>query len=115
VVDDEEYIREILTETLTSHGCQVDVAENGKVGLQTLSLHAYDLMLMDIRMPSYSGLDLLARIKNQISEMPVFVITGLASAEEMDKALELGATKCIRKPFHIKSLIQDIQSVVTLS
>jgi DNA-binding response OmpR family regulator len=47
--------------------------------------------------------------------MPVFVITGLASSEEMDKALELGATKCIRKPFHIKSLIQDIQSVVTLS
>jgi CheY-like chemotaxis protein/two-component sensor histidine kinase len=115
VVDDEEHIRDILTETLTSQGCLVDVAENGKMGLETLSLHAYDLMLMDIRMPSYSGLDLLARIKNQISEMPVFVITGLASSEEMDKALELGATKCIRKPFHIKSLIQEIQSVVTLS
>lgn len=115
VVDDEEHIRDILTETLSSYGCRVDVAENGKVGLETLALHSYDLMLMDIRMPSYSGLDLLARIKNQISEMPVFVITGLASSEEMDKALELGATKCIRKPFHIKSLIQDIQSVVTLS
>ncbi|WP_462324119.1 HDOD domain-containing protein [Desulfoplanes sp.] len=114
VVDDEEHIREILTETLTGHGCRVDIAENGKQGLKKLTRHIYDLMLMDIRMPSYSGLDLLARIKNQIAQMPVFVITGLASSEEMDKALELGATKCIRKPFHIKSLIQDIRTVVSL-
>ncbi len=115
VVDDEEHIREILTETLAAYGCRVDVAENGKHGLDSLARHAYDLMLMDIRMPSYSGLDLLARIRNQISQMPVFVITGLATSEEMDKALELGATKCIRKPFHIKSLIQDIRTVVSLS
>ncbi|GAU07687.1 HDOD domain-containing protein [Desulfoplanes formicivorans] len=115
VVDDEEHIRDILTETLTAHGCTVDVAENGRHGFEKLTRHAYDLMLMDIRMPSYSGLDLLARIRNQIHKMPVFVITGLASSEEMDKALELGAAKCIRKPFHIKSLIQDIRSVVSLS
>jgi CheY-like chemotaxis protein len=115
VVDDEEHIRDILTETLTAHGCTVDVAENGKRGFEKLTRHGYDLMLMDIRMPSHSGLDLLARVKNQLQQMPVFVITGLASSEEMDKALELGATKCIRKPFHIKSLIQDIRSVVSLS
>ena len=115
VVDDEEHIREILTETLTAHGCRVDSAENGKQGLEKLTRHIYDLMLIDIRMPSYSGLDLLARIKNKINGMPIFVVTGLASSEEMDKALELGATKCIRKPFHIKSLIQDINAVISLS
>jgi signal transduction histidine kinase/HD-like signal output (HDOD) protein/ActR/RegA family two-component response regulator len=108
VVDDERHIRDILAETLRDSGYQVDTAANGEEAVGRLRKAQYSLVLLDIRMPIHSGLDVLKLLRRNGGNPPVMVITGLASSEEMDEALRLGAAKCIRKPFHLKTLLSDI-------
>ena len=113
VVDDERHIRDILAETLRDSGYEVDTAANGEEAVGRLRKGQYSLVLLDIRMPIHSGLDVLKLLRRNGGGPPVMVITGLASSEEMDEALRLGAAKCIRKPFHLKTLLSDIACLLS--
>lgn len=113
VVDDEEHIRDILKETLEGENMLVDTADNGQEGLEKLLTEKYDLLLLDIRMPLRDGLSLLREIKKRDKSLPVIVITGMATHEEMEEALAHGSCKCIRKPFHIKTLLEEIHKSLT--
>ncbi len=108
VVDDEEHIRDILKEALEAEGLEVHTAGNGREGAEKLAAKDYQLMILDIKMPIQSGLSLLAEAREKVKDMPVIVITGMATPEQMEEALALNAAKCIRKPFHLKSLVKDI-------
>jgi signal transduction histidine kinase/ActR/RegA family two-component response regulator len=112
VVDDEGHIRDILAETLREAGYAVETAANGEDAVRKLRVGAFDLILLDIRMPVHSGLDVLKLLRRKGGFPPVMVITGLASSEEMDEALRLGAAKCVRKPFHLKTLLADISCLL---
>lgn len=112
VVDDEQHIRDILSETLREAGYVVETASNGEEGVLKLRSASFDLILLDIRMPIHSGLDVLKLLRRNGGAPPVMIITGLASSDELDEALRLGATKCIRKPFHLKTLLSDISGIL---
>jgi DNA-binding response OmpR family regulator len=112
VVDDEQHIRDILAETLRDAGYAVETASNGEEGVLKLRSGSFDLILLDIRMPIHSGLDVLKLLRRNGGGPPVVIITGLASSEEMEEALRLGAAKCIRKPFHLKTLLSDISGIL---
>jgi signal transduction histidine kinase/HD-like signal output (HDOD) protein/CheY-like chemotaxis protein len=112
VVDDEQDIRSILKEALEAEGLEVETAANGQEGLEKLAAQGYNLLLLDIRMPVRGGLSLLSEIKDRIKDMPVIVITGMATHEELEEAFAMGAFKCTRKPFHIKSLLKDIREAL---
>jgi putative nucleotidyltransferase with HDIG domain len=112
VVDDEKDIRNVLKETLEAEGLEVDTAANGQEGLERLAVRGYNLLLLDMKMPVRNGLSLLSEIKDRIKSMPVIVITGMASHEELEEAFALGAYKCTRKPFHIKSLLKDVHEAL---
>jgi signal transduction histidine kinase/HD-like signal output (HDOD) protein/CheY-like chemotaxis protein len=112
VVDDEEHIREILKETLEAERMTVTTASNGEEALAILEKGNFDLMLLDIRMPRRSGLSLLNSIHERKEGLPVIIISAMATHEEMQEAIDLGAAKCIRKPFHIKTLLKDIHDVL---
>ena len=112
VVDDEQHIRDILSETLREAGYAVDTAANGEEGVRKLRSGSFDLILLDIRMPIHTGLDVLKLLSKSGGAPPVMIITGLASSEEMEEALRLGAAKCIRKPFHLKTLLSDISGLL---
>lgn len=114
VVDDEQHIRDILSETLRDAGYTVETAPNGEEGVLKLRSGSFDLILLDIRMPIHSGLDVLKLLRRNGGGPPVVIITGLASSEEMEEALRLGAAKCIRKPFHLKTLLSDISGILCL-
>lgn len=112
VVDDEKHIREILKESLESRGYRVQTAPDGQTALQRLSQNRYRLMLLDLRMPSRDGFSLLEHARKHIQKMPVIILTGMAGPEEKQKALALGATRCVHKPFQIKALMDDIESLL---
>jgi signal transduction histidine kinase/HD-like signal output (HDOD) protein/CheY-like chemotaxis protein len=112
VVDDEQHIRDILSETLREAGYVVETASNGEEGVLKLRSASFDLILLDIRMPIHSGLDVLKLLRRNGGAPPVMIITGLASSDELDEALRLGAAKCIRKPFHLKTLLSDISGIL---
>jgi signal transduction histidine kinase/HD-like signal output (HDOD) protein/ActR/RegA family two-component response regulator len=112
VVDDEQHIRDILAETLREAVYAVETASNGEEAVRKLRAGAFDLILLDIRMPVHTGLDVLKLLRRKGGFPPVMVLTGLASSEEMDEARRLGAAKCVRKPFHLKTLLADISCLL---
>jgi len=113
VVDDEEHIREILRESLEAAGYPAETASDGQEALRRLAKGRYRLMLLDIRMPSRSGLSLLSAIRGKVGRMPVIVLTGMAGPEELAEAKALGAARCVSKPFQIESLLALVREVLT--
>ena len=111
-VDDEEHIREILQESLTGAGYEVVTAANGQEGLEILGRESFSLMLLDIRMPQRGGLSLLSEVMDKTVDMPVVVITGMATPEELDEAVSLGAVRCIQKPFQVEELLDTVKEIL---
>jgi len=109
VVDDEEHIRDILKETLENEDMIAKTAKNGQEALDMLAKEDFDLILLDIKMPFRDGLSVLREIRTQKMILPVIVITGMASNEEVEEAMSHGGCKCIRKPFHVKRLLAEVR------
>lgn len=108
VVDDESHIRDILTEALGARGYTVATAATGDEALDILGRERCRLVILDIRMPGRSGLEVLREIKARGGDTPVLVLTGLAGPEELAEARALGADGCMTKPFQIASLAAEI-------
>ncbi len=99
VVDDEESIRGILTETLAGEGYRVTTAASAEEALKTLSGRSFDVVVSDIRMPGLSGIQLLQRIKGQQLDLEVVIMTSNASLDTSLEAIRLGAYDYLLKPF----------------
>ncbi len=109
VVDDEGAIRYSISKTLQRLGYQVHTAETGEEALEMMQRQEYDVVLTDIRMPGLSGVELLARIKEQAPDAVVILLTGYASLETAIESLRLGAHDYLVKP----SSSQDIRNSVS--
>ena len=109
VVDDEAHIRDILKETLENENMTVVTAKNGQDGLEETLQDHFDLLLLDIKMPLRDGLSLLREVRKLDKYLPVIIITGMASHEEIQEALGHGHCEYMRKPFHIKTLLSKIR------
>ncbi len=112
IVDDEKHIQDLLSEALSAENMEAVCADNGQQALEKLQADWFDLMLLDMRMPVLDGLSLIKAVREKQMDLPILVITGLASHEEIQEALGKGVSKCIKKPFHIKSLLKDIYDVL---
>jgi DNA-binding NtrC family response regulator len=112
VIDDEPDIRESLELVLGDAGYAVDCAANGTEGLQKLSVHGYDLVLLDLMMPDRSGMDVLADVRERDRETPIFMITAYGSVEAAVKALKLGANDYFSKPWDNEKLIIEIDRMI---
>lgn len=108
VVDDEGAIRYSVTKTLERVGYQVVTASSGEEALEILAGRNFDVVLTDIRMPGISGVDLLARIKEQSPDAIVILMTGYASLGTAVESLRLGAHDYLIKP----STSEDIRDSV---
>ncbi|MEO5930209.1 MAG: response regulator [Candidatus Kapaibacterium sp.] len=112
VVDDEKNIRFTVVHALKSDDYDVDAASNGIEGLRTYVAGHYDLLLIDLRMPGMTGLEMLREIRHISPDAPAAVIiTAYGVPQQLIEAAELGAIDFIRKPFSIqmiRGLIRDI-------
>ena len=107
IIDDERGIRNTLREILADEGHEVEVAENGKQGLEMAQNKAYDLIFSDIKMPEMDGLELLAALKSgdEPVETPVVMITGHGDVETAVQALKLGAYDFLLKPLDLNRIL----------
>lgn len=108
VVDDEESLREILSEVLGEEGHTVSVAASAEQALMLLSDQRFDIVITDIRMPGMNGIDLLRKIKGKRAETQVIVITSHASIDSALAALRAGAYDYLIKPFEDLELIPAV-------
>ena len=108
IVDDEKSMRDFLKILLAKEGYDVIVASDGEQALGALDGNQIDLVISDIRMPGISGLDLLAKIKDESEDIPVIMITAFASPNDAVQAMKNGAYDYISKPFNV----DEIKSVI---
>ena len=113
VVEDDDDIREVVEEVLSSEGYRVDVAKDG---IDALGKLAGDetrppLILLDMMMPRMDGETFLRALRNRpfLAEAPVVVISGNAAAR--DRANALHATACLVKPFELDELLGLVRSL----
>ena len=113
IIDDERGIRNTLREILADEGYDVDVAENGKQGLEMAQAKAYDLIFSDIKMPEMDGMELLSKIGDlrleiedfKSAETPIVMITGHGDIETAVQALKTGAYDFLIKPLDLNRIL----------
>ena len=109
VVDDEDFICELLDEFLSMHGHQVTVATNGARALDIYQRFQPEMVLLDIRMPDTSGLDLLVKLKSQSRSVSVIMLSAYGDSETVQAANEMGACSYMQKPIDLKRLLAAIE------
>jgi CheY-like chemotaxis protein len=83
---------------------QVDVAENGLIGVEKFNANKYDIILMDLSMPVMDGYDATTIIRQTDKLIPIIALTASASFGYLDRALQIGINEYIIKPFNPKEL-----------
>jgi DNA-binding NtrC family response regulator len=84
--------------SLAEQGHRADVAHSGEEALNLLGSAEPDVVFLDVVMPGMNGLDVLAEVKRRRPSLPVLIITGNATSEEVDKVKRLGAVDVSEKP-----------------
>lgn len=107
IVDDDKDIGEILEITLKKEGYDVIAFNNSEKAMSYISENNYDMVIVDIMMPKFTGYDLCENIR-RISDVPILFITCLDDDESLAKALELGGDDYIRKPFSITEILARV-------
>ena len=119
VVDDNQDIRELVMHILDADGFHVFAAENGEGALAILRSNPVDLILLDVMMPGTSGLEVLQEIRTgslkRLHEVPVIMITAMATTDDVDKALAIGAHSYIVKPFRGALIREKVRAVLELT
>ena len=105
IIDDERAIRNTLKEILEFENYIVDVAENGRAGLEMASATAYDLIFSDIKMPEMDGIELLSALREAEVESPVVMISGHGNIETAVDCIKRGAADFIEKPIDLNRLL----------
>ncbi len=112
IIDDEPGIRDSLETLLTLEGFSVEMAPEGRSGLDLLASRHYELLLLDLALPGESGIDLLPRIKRLRPELPVIMITAFGTVGNVVDALRAGAENFVQKPWDNEKLLADIRSAI---
>ncbi len=105
VVDDEEAIRDVLTDFLSMEGYNVQTADNGQKALELLSRGEFSLVLTDLKMPQMGGLELLKAIREHTPDVATIVMTGFGTVETAIDAMKAGAYDYLLKPFKIDEVM----------
>src|SRR5260221_565119 len=108
VVDDEIEIMRALQRSLMAHGFEVFTTASGEEALEAISLHRPDLILLDLGLPSMSGLEVIKRVRAQ-SNLPIIVLSVKDTERDKVLALDLGADDYVSKPFSMNEVLARIR------
>lgn len=109
VVEDEQGIAEFLKDGLEEEAFAVDVALEGRKGLEMAEVNDYDLILLDWMLPGMSGIELCRQLRKSKSNIPIIFLTAKDTTQDAVFGLESGANDYIRKPFEFEELLARIR------
>ncbi|MFK7914156.1 MAG: response regulator [Pseudomonadales bacterium] len=112
VVDDDDAVRQVTAEMLAALGYASDTVSSGHKALQQLSEAHYDLMLLDVAMPTMSGAEVVAELDNRALDIPVILMTGFSVSEVADLMASSSTPRAVlSKPFPMKELRAAVESM----
>ncbi|MDD5038499.1 MAG: response regulator [Dehalococcoidales bacterium] len=115
VVDDEKHIRDSCIKLLQRKRFEAEGAASGSEALEKIKEQAYDLVLLDVRMPGMDGIETLRRAREIAPNILVLVLTGHGTIDTANEAMKLGAAGFIRKPIAIEDLAESIDQTLNRS
>ena len=115
VVDDEESITQLIAMALRYEGWEVDTASTGAEALEKIRVSAPDVAVLDIMLPDFDGLQLLARTRATGETFPVLFLTALDAVEDRVIGLTAGGDDYVVKPFSLEELIARLRGLVRRS
>lgn len=117
VVDDDSMVCMAIELHLQRHGFRVSIADGGEAGIHALDHATFDVMIIDIFMPHMRGFESIRIFHERAPEIPLIAMSGYAFASPnspapdfLRMALELGATRCLRKPFTPAALLAAVNA-----
>jgi DNA-binding NtrC family response regulator len=113
VIDDEEVVRLSYFRSLSGDRCKVELVESGHQAFQAMAEQAFDVVLLDLRMPEMDGLVVLKHIKQQWPDSEVIVITGYPAIDTAKQAVALGAYGYLAKPVGPDEVINAANDAMT--
>ncbi|MDR7253516.1 DNA-binding response OmpR family regulator [Nocardioides sp. BE266] len=108
-MDDEPRVLTFLTRFLTDEGHRVVTASNGRTALETLDVQAVNMMLLDLMMPRFGGLQVLDALRTRPATPPVIVLSAVSDVGARVQALDRGAVDFVGKPFHVAELTARVR------
>lgn len=115
IADDEKNMRWVLCEALTAEGYEVIQAADGKEALTAVDEHHPDLMVLDHKMPSPDGMEVLRKIRAKGETFPIIMLTAHGNVATAVEAMKAGATEYLTKPFDLGELKLSIDKAIRIS
>ncbi|KML35938.1 MULTISPECIES: response regulator transcription factor [Bacillaceae] len=112
VAEDEAKIARILEIELEFEGYRVTKAMDGFQAMELYRTGSWDLIILDIMLPGFSGIEILRRIRSKDKQTPILLLTAKSSVEDKVSGLDLGANDYITKPFQIEELLARIRAAL---
>ena len=115
LVEDERKVASFIARALRESAYAVDVAETGEKGMELARDFAYDAILLDVRLPGLSGIEVCQRLRRQGCESPILMLTARALLEQRVEGLDAGADDYLTKPFAVEELRARLRALVRRS
>jgi len=112
IIEDEYSLADAISETLKKEKFTVEIATDGQEGEDLAFANVYDLILLDIMLPSKDGFQILQTLRSEKQDIPVIILTAKAEIGDKLKGLENGADDYVTKPFHMSELVARVKVVL---
>lgn len=112
LVEDQRKVANFLARALRENAYAVDAAESGETALQMIQDASYDLMLLDLRLPGISGIEVCLKLRQWGNETPILMLTARGLLEQRVEGLDAGADDYLTKPFEIDELLARVRALM---
>jgi len=109
IVEDEKRIADFIARGLTEEHYTVDIAYDGEQGLFLAETNPYDLMIFDIMLPKYDGVEICRRLRLKKINAPILLLTAMAAVKDKVTGLNAGADDYLTKPFSFEELLARVK------
>ncbi len=112
IIEDETRIADFVLRGLEAEGYVAEVAHTGQAAMDLLLAADFHLIILDLMLPDYDGLDLLTKIRNRKTSPPVLILSARDAVDDRVKGLELGADDYMIKPFAFDELLARVRALL---
>jgi DNA-binding response OmpR family regulator len=112
LIEDEKKLSDLVARALRAERYAVDVALDGLSGWEMANSYDYDLVILDLMLPSLSGTEVLRRIRAKNQQVPILILTARDATEEKVRNFEAGADDYLTKPFAFAELIMRVKALL---
>lgn len=109
IVDDDLAVRTVIARKMQAEGYHCTLAATAREALEKVAAQHFDLVLLDVKMPGMSGMDVLPDIVAQSPDTAVVMVTAIADVQTAVEAMRLGAYDYMTKPFNLDDLVNKVQ------